>query len=756
MTSPRQTKIAAAVRASFPVAAQDAVLVALAKAAKSDVALAHIAKHLAAHPDALTSGHSSAPPPVIRLVTALQEIGLDARAPACGNCDRSMRLPYKVGDERWCVTCYSHTTMIVCVTCGKEKKIGARTPTGPICQNCRRYSQPEECVSCGRTRVVASRGADGPRCQACIQRPLYDCSFCGERRPAHAMVHDLPVCSKCYQQPPRTCGICGETAVITLTATDTTPDVCSRCYTAPLKPCPDCGVREPCEHDAEYFARPGNDNTGPFDAESLARRRRLAPRATHRCARCQRVRPAQAVWPMGPVCSGCYDAVLNHPGDCPACGTHAALIGRLDDESICAPCAGSDRTYVCRCCGQPSRAVADGTCPRCYAQREFDRILENAPEEWAPLRSIPQETDSPMALVVWLRRSRGAALLADLIAAGAIPTHSSIPAGKAEHYLRNLLVDADILEARIEPLERLTDWVDELVRDDSADTQQILRMFAQWHVLRRARRRSGHRAFTESSGKWARQQVSVARDFLSWLGQHDASLDECSQSLVDLWLASGTTRRYVIRDFISWAKKDRLISKAIKVPMRTVKEPSTPTEESERWSRLRNLLTDESVPDEIRVAGMLVLVYAQHLSRVVALKPSAVSKDGDMWRIKVAGNPLPLPEVLAGPLARLSAQSVRGKSSISRKTAGQRWLFPGGNPGQHITAEHLRNRLATYGITLREARHAALLQWAQDTPGPILASSLGLHINTAVAWRDAIQADYTDFIAARVSEGRRR
>jgi hypothetical protein len=97
----------------------------------------------------------------------------------------------------------------------------------------------------------------------------------------------------------------------------------------------------------------------------------------------------------------------------------------------------------------------------------------------------------------------------------------------------------------------------------------------------------------------------------------------------------------------------------------------------------------------------------------------------------------------------MSSLHNRGKSAVARKAAGRTWLFPGGNPGHHITSEHLRNRLAEHGITLRAARQAALLQWAQDTPGPILAASLGLHINTATAWRDAIQADYTEFVAAR-------
>lgn len=749
MTSPREVTITAAVRSAFPKAKKTDIVAAIHAAAQSDVALAQIDKHLAAHPDALTSGHSSAPPPVIRLVKALQDIGLEAKAPACGNCHRVMRLPYKKGEERWCGSCYLRENKATCIKCGRNRPVGTRTHEGPLCQNCLRYTRAETCLGCGRSRPVTSRTTEGPRCQSCTPRKLVKCSACGTKRPVQAMIDGKPVCTKCYKQPQRVCEVCGESGIITLSATDTSPDTCSRCYSAPLKPCPDCGTREPCAHDAEYLSRPGNENLGPLDAVTLARRRRMVPRPLRQCVRCLRERPAHAAWPMGHVCSTCYDAVLKHPGDCAACGKRAALIGRSGDEAICGPCAGSERTYACRRCGQASRAVADRQCARCYAQSEFDRIFADATEDWAPLRRIPQDTESPLALVVWLRNSRGAALLEELIATGETPTHAALRPGKAEHYLRSLLVQADILEERVEPLERLTEWVETLVEDDPAEMQQMLRRFAQWHVLRRARRRINAREFTESSGKWARQQVSVARHFLIWLSQHDATPEQTTQALIDLWLASGNTRRYLIRDFISWLKKDRIISKDIKVPLRTVKTPTTAISETDRWGTLRRLLTDSAVPDEIRVAGILVLVYGQHLSRVVTLRPSAVTIDEDVCRVTVAGVPLPLPADLAEPLARMSSQHNRGKSAVARKTAGRTWLFPGGNPGHHITSEHLRTRLAEHGITLRSARQAALLQWAQDTPGPILAASLGLHINTATAWRDAIQADYSEFVAAR-------
>ena len=639
-----------------------------------------------------------------------------------------------------------------CVSCGKDRRVATRTDEGPICSHCHRYSRPETCVSCGHNRPVITRKSDGPRCQACSARPIHICSVCGERRPAHTILDDHAVCRQCYRQPDRLCGVCGKSGRIEIAATDQNPDVCQRCYQKPLKPCSECGLREPCAHDVEFFSRPGNEGLGPLDAETLARRRRMVPRPLRTCARCGRERTAQAVWPMGPVCSGCYDAVLKAPLDCPICGTVAALTGRAGDEAICGPCAGSDRSYECRACHEPTRAVADGLCPRCYARNQFAELLSDADDSWDGLRSIPETTDSPLALVVWLRRSRGRQILCDLISAGERPSHEDLPPGKAEHYLRSLLVEADVLDPRNESLERLPDWVEALVSDDPPHIQHTVLRFAQWHVIRRARRRNTYRTVTESGGKWARQQVSVARDFLYWLDSHGTEPGDCNQALVDLWLASGNTRRYLIRDFISWAKRDRLVDKAIKVPTRNVKEPTKPLPEGERWGTLRRLLIDEGIPDDIRVAGTLVLVYGQHLSRVVLLGPESVEVGSPNSHVTVAGTPLPLPEDLAAPLRRLIAQPNRGKSAVARNGAGKRWLFPGGNPGQHITAEHLRLRLAEHGVTLREARHAALLQWAQDTPGPILASALGLHINTAVAWRDSLQADYTDFVAARAEE----
>jgi hypothetical protein len=38
---------------------------------------------------------------------------------------------------------------------------------------------------------------------------------------------------------------------------------------------------------------------------------------------------------------------------------------------------------------------------------------------------------------------------------------------------------------------------------------------------------------------------------------------------------------------------------------------------------------------------------------------------------------------------------------------------------------------------------------AQDLPAEVLASVLGMHVNTAVDWRTRLHVGYTDYIAAR-------
>lgn len=723
---------------------RDAVVASVTSA----VAAAAVLRHLEADGTALVSGSSCAPPPVARLIRVLRGSGRPAVTPRCASCDKGRSLPYEVPGGRICYGCYMRRNAATCATCGNVRPVFTRNADGrPICGQCHKLANAEPCRNCGDLRPVAVRGPDGPLCQHCWQRPTHLCVRCGTLAPAHAFGPDGPVCDRCYRPGKRRCGICGRIETITVAATSDAPDICQRCYEKPLPPCPDCGLRDPCEHDRGFLAQPGHE-TVCLDPIALAKRRRTPARPIHECSVCGRRRPTQAVWPRGPVCSGCYDAVLTHPSACRTCGDVSALVG----VDTCAACSGATRSYHCAECGTPCRPVEDGRCPRCVARRDLRRLLAAAPKQSTlhNLVRIADETDSPAALYQWLRRGPSATWIRTLAEiGGAEIKHADLDVlvtGKRGIYLRHLLMTVGILPQRNEYTEGLTTWLAGALTDEHAESH-IVRRFARWSVLRRARRR--RRAATENSARWARQQVLVARDFCGWLERHGQTLATCRQADIDLWLATGGTRAYTVRYLIAWATRQGVCDQRLTVPMRRTLKATTPIGDVERWAMLTRLLTDDQVPADVRVAGTLVLLFGQHVSRMVALSVTAVDMTAARPTITLGRTPIALPDLLRGPLARLLEDAQRGHASIHRTADARTWLFPGGQPGQHVGSEYMRTRLSEHGIIARAARNTALAEFAQDLPAEVLASTLGMHVNTAVAWRAQLQADYTDYLAAR-------
>jgi hypothetical protein len=103
--------------------------------------------------------------------------------------------------------------------------------------------------------------------------------------------------------------------------------------------------------------------------------------------------------------------------------------------------------------------------------------------------------------------------------------------------------------------------------------------------------------------------------------------------------------------------------------------------------------------------------------------------------------------VLPEPLASI-ALALRHQRISSGALDG--WLLPGRKPGTHITAEHLRKRLAPYGVASRPGRHGALLALAGRLPAPILAERL-VHQARAAQWVRAAGATYSGYVELRLA-----
>jgi hypothetical protein len=662
------------------------------------------AAYLMQHSDGLTSGDSSAPPGVAELVRVLRAAGHRRFAlPRCLRCSAERKLPYVVESGRVCTACFLRVNAEPCSTCGRVKPVSVRSHQGPICGECWRKSpeRMETCSSCGEPGPVARRRAGGAICPKCYASPPAECAGCGQIGPIHSRRSGLALCRACYVQPERPCARCGTIGrVVRRAAPGNDGDLCEACYEAPVVECVGCGRIRRCNQRSEE---------GPLCQG-------CSVRPVHQCVRCGRSRPAQKMTDDGAICSGCYDHI---------------------------------HRVACARCGESCRPYADGLCVRCVAS---DRLRSLAGQSWGEGPLVPMwqhlaAAPDPRSIISWLSRPGPEALL-QRIGGGTLElSHAALDLEertKPLDHLRDLLVATGVLPARDPRFERLGPWLDATLADVPAAHALVIRPFATWGVFRRLRKKAERGQLTESAAKWARMRVRVALTFLDWLDDHGVELEGVTQADMDLWLASGSTTRYVVRDFVAWCRARRVIS-GVKVPLRQTMSAVEPVHDDDRWSNVDDLLHDETVDLDVRVAGLFALLFGQHLSRVVRLKVTDLVVSDGAVALKFGVDAVVLPPVLDGLVLRLRER--RGHSI----TRSEQWLFPGGAPGRHITAERLRERLAEQGITLRSTRSAALMALAAELPAPVLADLLGLHVNTSVEWVRAARGDWSAYAATKAS-----
>ena len=130
-----------------------------------------------------------------------------------------------------------------------------------------------------------------------------------------------------------------------------------------------------------------------------------------------------------------------------------------------------------------------------------------------------------------------------------------------------------------------------------------------------ARVRSRRAARTPT--RHAKVCLNAAVAFLAFLAARQRDLANCTQGDVDDWLAEGPPSAPRVRDFLEWAGDRKLTGRFI-VPGQP-RRGGPVADDAERWATARRLLHDEGLELGDRVAGTLVLVYGQQLSRIVAL-----------------------------------------------------------------------------------------------------------------------------------------
>ena len=399
-------------------------------------------------------------------------------------------------------------------------------------------------------------------------------------------------------------------------------------------------------------------------------------------------------------------------------------------------------------CGTEDKLYEKGRCARCSLRRRARELLSAGTGSICPqlagVFAAVSAARQPRSALNWLRNGAGAGLLADVAAGRLAIGHDALdahPRQRAADYLRHMLTATGALPARDEELARTGRWLAAVLETiQPAADRRLVHAYATWQVMRRLRASAAGTARPRTPTAHARNKIRAAVSFLAWLRGRRITLATCGQADIDQWLHTGPSA-CTTRDFLAWA-----VSRGHCRPL-TIPAPPRDTgpaiSQDQRWALTARLLHDTALEPTDRVAGCLLLLYGQPLSRIAAMTTSQVTHRDHETFIRLGRHDVPVPGPLAGAALTLinDGRSYRGVGSPPATT----WLFPGHLPGRPITPARLGERLRAIGIYAQTGRRAALTDLAAQLPAAVLADLL--HETTAAKWIHQAGGDWTRYAA---------
>ena len=467
------------------------------------------------------------------------------------------------------------------------------------------------------------------------------------------------------------------------------------------------------------------------------------------CSICGRTAPCEISQATSrPWCKACQ----KRRARCAGCGQVELIRGGTLTKPLCAACTRPDLSFwrSCPTCGH--RQLSTRSCTRCNLRQRLAVLLADGDGDVrADLRGLHDNlagSERPNLVLAWLNKSAIASVLREFGTGQRALSHAALdelPASKPVEHLRAILVATNTLPSRDEHLARLERWIARtLAGHGDPGQQQLLHRYAVWHLLRRLRQRNNNTHATHAQVVTVQRHVKAAIALLDGLATHGRALAGARQADLDNWLTSGQARhRREAGHFVRWANRQNLTS--LEFPATKWNGPTRTIDTEARWAQARWLLHDHTVNPVDRVAGLLVLLYAQTPAAISRLTLEQVGTTEHQVRLRLGREPIALPEPLAGLVLDLLARR-RGHAALGDQGTSP-WLFPGGRPGQPISAYQLAERLRQLGLRPAQSRSTALFGLTTELPAAVLARLPGIHIKVAVAWQRASAGDWTTYAA---------
>lgn len=330
------------------------------------------------------------------------------------------------------------------------------------------------------------------------------------------------------------------------------------------------------------------------------------------------------------------------------------------------------------------------------------------------------------------------------LAAGEVPlTHdglNQLTPWCSVTYLRDLLIEAGVLPPIDRQLVLLQRWLDDwLAGIDDLERRRLLERFATWYVMRRLRVKA--EAGPISQGQQRCTLSAQCAAFLTFLASCERDIGHCRQADVDAWFAVGPVGRHLTQAFLRWCIEQRRMPR-LKIPNIVTGNPSQ-ISQHRRLDMVRRLLNDGDMVLMDRVLGLLVLLYAQPISRLRWLSLDDVMDDEHAMTIRLGDPASPVPEPFADVLRRFLDERP---NLMTATNPNSRLLFPGRRAGQPLSSSAIQLRLAAAAIPTQGSRTAALRQLVLQTPTPVVARMLGYtseHAEAGVTWKTYAPGDHT-------------
>ena len=462
-----------------------------------------------------------------------------------------------------------------------------------------------------------------------------------------------------------------------------------------------------------------------------------------RSASCEISRASSRPW-----CKACQ----KRRSRCAGCGRVELIRSGTLTTPLCAACTRPDPSFWrgCPACGHPQ--LSTRSCTRCNLRQRLDALLAKYDGDVrAELRGLHEHlagSERPNLVLAWLNKAAIASVLREFGTGQRAVSHAGLdelPPSKPIEHLRTILVATGALPPRDEHLARLERWIAHTLAERGDPGQrQLLHRYAVWHLLRRLRRRNNTRYATHAQVVTVQRHVRAALALLDGLGTGGHTLASARQGDLDAWLTSDQARhRREAGHFVRWANRHKLTG--LELPATRWHGPARIIDIEARWAQARWLLHDHTLNPVDRVAGLLVLLYAQTPAAVSRLTLEHVETAEDTVHLRLGREPIALPEPLAGLVAGLLARR-RGHAALGDQGTSL-WLFPGGRPGQPISAYQLAERLRQLGLRPAQSRTTALFGLATELPAAVLAQLLGIHIKVAAEWQRTAAGDWTTYAA---------